>query len=445
MTKPWLTPRLASWLADVRIDDVPQSTRDEVALRIMDSLGVAFAARGETAVRALVSQTPAVQGEGGVPLVGLDRTADVRDAALINGTMGHVLDFDDSVLPSRLHPSAGLTAGLMALGHHWDLSGDDLLLGFATGFEVAVRLADAIHPQAYDAGWHNAGVLTPLAVAAGGAVMANADQRTIEHVLGIAASSSGGLLSNRGSMTKSLHTGRGAWSGVMAVLLALDGFTSRPGSLDAAPGGQFLQLFGGHPDRVDIDGLGGRWSIVRSAIKPYACGVVAHPAIDAAIALRDRPGVDPRTVQSLTVTVPTVTLQLMGDRAPTVGLEAKFSVPFVVAAALVHGHGGPSLFEGDVAADPTLVRIMECISVVIDDSLSQQQARVDVLTADGATESVSIKAALGSTANPMGDSGVRGKFRALFAAAGETERGRTLEKVLSGLGRHRVRDLTASV
>lgn len=443
MPEVHLTEQLAAWLSTMTSDDVPATVRDEASLRMLDSVGVALAARNQPGIIALLRQVPSVSPERGVPVFGHDRFADVRDAALANGTMAHALDFDDSVLPSRIHPSAGLTAGLLALGHHWDTSGRELVLGFVTGFEVIVRLADAIHPAAYEAGWHNAGLLTPLGVAAGGAVMKGADAATIEHALGIAASQSGGLLGNKGSMTKALHTGRGAWSGVLSALLALDGFTSRPGGLDDRPGGGFVRLVGGDPAQVEVATLGVSWSVLRSAIKPYACGVVAHPAIDAAIQFR-RDGIGAADVRRLSVWVPGVALELMGDHAPRGGLEAKFSLPFVVAAALVHGHGNPSLFEGDQVLEAAEVRrLMSLTDVIADESLSQEQARMSVETADGRTHDTFVGAALGSRANPVSADGIREKFLHLGGQGDDPGRSAAIVQVLGALDDHTTRQLTA--
>lgn len=425
-------PRLCAWLAEVTLDDIPAHVRREATLRIIDSVGVALAARDEPGVRHLLELVPDVPHPDGVPIMGHARSTDVRSAALVNGTMTHALDFDDTVLPTRLHAAGSLTAGLLALGHLWDVTGEQLLLGFVAGFEVAVRLADALHPGAYNTGWQNTGVLSPAAVAAGGSVFYGADPRTIEHALGVALSQGAGVLANKGSMTKSLHAGRGAEGGVLSAIVARNGFTARPGVLADVPGA-FLRMFGGEPTPVDTETLGEQWSVLRSGVKPYACGFVAHAAIDAALALRTEADIAAHRVASLQLDVRAETLELMGDSSPGGGLEAKFSLPFVVAAALVYGHVGASVFDGDEAvADPAVQRLMRATTVDVDDSLTQDQARLSLRTVSGEERSVFVKAALGTMDNPMGEEAVLAKFRQLVPRDGGG-RGEALEAALRAL------------
>lgn len=427
-----VTARFVEWLADGG-GKLPTDVVDRAKLLVTDSVGVAVAGRDEPGVRALIDTIGHAPPGDGVPVLCHGTETDASSAALVGGTMVHSLDFDDTLLPSRLHASGGLTMGLLALGHLWELSGSDVIRGFAAGFEVAARLADAIHPRAYESGWHNTGVLTPLAVAAAGLVMVEAGRDELEHALGMAASQAGGLLYNRGSMTKALHAGRGAEAGVRSALLARGGFTARPAVLDD-DGGGFVKLFGGESG-VRTDDLGSAWSLLRTGIKPYACGFVAHAAVDATVGMY--PEIDPARVGKLRLDVPSETLELMGDAAPANGLEAKFSLPFVVAAGLVHGHVGPALFQDAVIADPLIQHVMAVTEVVVDDELTQDQARIHVVEGDGERTQF-VEAARGSIGNPMDWDDVLAKFRPLIDGAV----GNGLEEALINFESRRVRDVT---
>ena len=437
-----VTDRITEWLAGLAYDDIPTEVIDKARLMILDSVGVAIGGRNEPAVDHLLAVIGSRDAEDDVPIFGRRVRAPAPSAALINGAMAHVLDYDDTLLPSRLHASGGLTAGLTAIGHQEDLPGRDLLVGFVAGFEIAARFAAAVHPHAFDLGWHNAGFVCPVGVAAGAGAMLGSDRETIARSFGIASSQSSGVRAHLGTMTKSLNVGHGAQAGVMSALLARQGFTANPRILDDRADG-FLRLFAPQgPGDMD-SGLGGEWMVLQDGFKPYACGVKLHAAIDGALRLRRRLNLDPARIERVEVSAARGARWVEGSPVlPATELEGKFSMYYVVAAALIAGHGFPSLFDHDQLTRPDIGELMSRSVVLLDPDLRQDQARVSV-TVDGETHSEFVQAAIGTAGNPMSQTDLVDKFRHMVEPALGARPSTDLIQTLLTLEEGSVRRLTA--
>lgn len=436
------TDRIAGWISALNTAEIPVSALQTAALLVLDSLGVALAARDEPAVQILIDVLSPTDGAGQVPVIGYPVAFRARDAALVNGTMTHVLDFDDTLLPSRLHAAGGITAALLAVGHERNLQGADLLRGFVVGFEIAAALAEEIHPEAYNVGWHNAGVVVPLGATAAICSMLRLSTDVTLRALGIAASHSAGLLENRGTMTKSLHVGTAASVGVLASALASRGFTGHPHVLD--DGGGFLRLFSSMASDRSLASRVGEYAITRTGFKPYACGVVVHAAIDAAISLRATSGGVVDDPVRIEVIVAQHAMELMGASESHPGLEAEFSIPYVVAAALTEGHAGPSVFSQGTPGRGKIEDLVSKVIVESDAALDQNQARLRIIQQDGTITETEIQAALGSASNPMSEADVLEKFRNLVIPVLGAARCDALCSIVLGASAASVRDITAA-
>lgn len=405
-----LTRELAEFALGVSEADLGAATRDSVRRSILDSLGVAVAGSRHEAVEILLRALPR-SPEGEATLVGHVGRTDVVTATLANGVMAHVLDWDDTILPTRLHPSCTLMPALLAVGERTGATGADLVPAFAVGFELQQRLALAAYPEYAERGWHGTGVFGGIGVAAAVGRLLGLDAERLSHALSIAATGAAGVTGVFGSMSKALNLGRAGATGLTSALLAADGFTGTSNLLD--PGRGWLRLYASEPQTDELaSGLGDRWAVNENGFKPYPCGVVAHAAIDGVLDLRDRAA--GRQPTDLTVTVSPEAMRLMGNPEPASGLEAKFSVRFATAVAWVDGRVGPDAFDDSSVRRPELHEAMSFITVIGSEDVAQDAAAA-VVRGDGWHEELVVPHARGTLSRPMTDAELRDKFGVAFA------------------------------
>ncbi|MBU3739708.1 MAG: MmgE/PrpD family protein, partial [Rhodoferax sp.] len=274
----------------------------------------------EAAMAAVQDLAPAPQAA----VLGRRERVDLASAALLNGISSHTFDFDDTHLKTIIHPAGPVASAALALAEHLQLGGRALIDSVVLGIDVACRMGNLVYPEHYDRGWHITGSTGTLGAAAACARLLglNAEQTTM--ALGIAASQPIGLREQFGTMTKPFHPGGAARAGLMAALLAQKGFTSSARALEA-PRGWAQVLSTKYDWREAQDELGQRFEISFNAYKPFACGIVIHPSIDACAQLRER-GVRPEQVERIDLRVHSLVLELTGKKEPQDGLQGKFSV-----------------------------------------------------------------------------------------------------------------------
>lgn len=406
-----VTTEVARWAVETDAAALPPQVVHATVRAVLDSLGVTIAAAGHEAVASLLAMLRDTGSGGSSTVVGSAWHASEFDAALVNGVMAHVLDWDDTILPTRLHPSATLLPPLLAVGERTGASGSDLLAAFAIGFDVQQRLALAMYPEYAERGWHGTGIVGGIgaAVAAGRLLALDADR--MQHAIGISATGGAGLTATFGSMSKSLNLGRAGALGLQSARLAERGFTGNPRLLDPDTG--FLRMYDDAPRAEAIaDGLGEQWAITNDGFKPYPCGVVAHAAIDAARDLH-LPGSLPHTVR---FDVSPEAMVLMGNADPTTGLEAKFSVRYACAVALVDGDVAPAAFSDEALG--TYREAMKRIQVAGGPGINQDEAIAVATLADDVERRIHIEHARGTLGNPLTDADLREKFRTACEGGG---------------------------
>lgn len=334
---------------------------------------------------------------------------DPVNATMVNGAMAHVLDFDDTILPTRCHISAPMLSSLLAASELTRTNGHELLAAFVVGFELVTRCADAVYDG--NTGWHGTGIMGPIGVSAAVGRLLGFDVATTAQGFAIAANQSAGLRSSFGSMSKSLNLGKAGANGLLAALLARRGFTGGTGTLDHHGG--FLELFAESPAlHILTEELGTRWAVDRNGFKPYPCGFVAHAAIDGTLEARRSGEIPPESVRAIRLTLPPETLRLTANRSPRTGLEAKFSVFHAVAKAFLDGHVSPASFTDAAVTDSRTRSLWEKVEVQVEPAFHQGEARVEVL-GDHQVVDVHIPHALGSESNPMTDDQLNEKFQRL--------------------------------
>jgi 2-methylcitrate dehydratase PrpD len=412
---PPLTEAVARFAVETRRDDLPIEVAVAVRRALTDSLAVTIAGARHPAARIVVDTIDEFAGPGPAVIVGFGRGTDMLSATMANGVMAHVLDWDDALLPMRLRASATLVPALLATGevHGWPNGG--LVTAYAVGFEIQARLAAAISPEMPARGWHGTGVVGGIGVAAAVGRLLGLDVAATVQAIGIAGTAAAGLVATFGSMSKALNLGRAAAAGVQSAHLAARGFTSHP---DLLGSGGFLTMYDDAP-RADaiLDGLGRHWAVVDNGYKPYPCGVVAHAAIDAILALRSAapPRARPRAVRLI---VSPETVRLMGAGAPRNGLEAKFSVRYAVAAAWVDGTVGPATFDDAAVTGSRYRAVMDVVRVEASPDVAQHEAFAEVTTEDGWSAREHVPHARGTRSRPLTDEELRDKVLAACAFAG---------------------------
>jgi 2-methylcitrate dehydratase PrpD len=410
------TRSLGGFIAGLRFEDLPAAVVHEARRGVLDWIGCALAASRHPTIRILLDTfaatgSPAVAtvlGQGGLRL-------GLLDAPVANGQMGHLLDFDDTHMGGVvLHASSPLLAALLALAEHRPVSGCDLVTAYVAGFEAGVRAGQAA-PAHHDGGWHLTGTLGAIAAGAGGARLLGLDAAQVVHAIGIATTQAGGMQQNRGTMCKSFHAGKAAASGVLAALLAARGFNSSDEILEGKRG--FIRIYStsAAPERI-TDGLGERFEIERNGYKPYACGIVLHPLIDAMIALHDSAGIPAAEVARVELQVHPHAVKITGVDDPKSGLMSKFSINHSASVAYLDGTAGIAQYTDVRAGAADVLAFRPKIEVRTVETFRKDQAHATLVATDGRRFESPVAHASGTVDNPMSDAALERKFMGNAAA-----------------------------
>ena len=371
------------------------------------AIGASRHAAAEAAITALRTLDPAPQAS--VP--GRNTRLDMASAALVNGITSHTFDFDDTHLKTIIHPAGPVASAVLALAEHLGTPGRELLDALVLGIDVACRVGNVMYPDHYDRGWHITGSTGMLGAAAGCARMLKLDEAQTAMALGLAASQPVGVREQFGTMTKPFHPGAAARAGLLSALFARHGFTASARALEA-PRGLVQVVSDKRAWHEATDELGRRFEISFNTYKPFACGIVIHPSIDACVQLRER-GVTPQQVERIMLRVHPLVLELTGRKEPKLGLEGKFSVYHGAAVGLVFGRAGEAEFSDEVVARPDVAALRRKVEAIVDESMDEAAVDATAELAGGRRETVRIEHAIGSLQRPLTDAQLDDKFAAL--------------------------------
>ena len=426
---PTLVHQLAE-LASRSPADLPDPVRQSVHQRILDILGICVRAATLDTSAAATRYAVAQGGRPDATAIGTTARLPAPAAAFVNGVLAHSLDYDDTHLPSILHPSASVVPATLAAAQAADADGATTIAAAAAGIEIAVRLGMAGYDREtsasvyFDRGQHATSICGAIGSAAAAAVAGKLDAERIAHAMAIAASMASGIIeANRtGGTVKRLHCGWAAQAGVTAAGLAAEGITGPPTVFEGRFG--MLQAFlGDHADPAAVtDGLGEHWEVPSIFFKPYPANHFTHAGIDAALALA-ADGLRPDDVASATLAVAPATVRTIGEplatkQAPDTGYQAQFSGPYTVTAALFGGSGlglGLGDFTDALATDPRRRAVMARIDVVGSARCGeiyphQFPAELSVTTTDGSELHHSVLVNRGGPDNPLTDDELARKF-----------------------------------
>ncbi len=341
MSDATAAPRITQAIAEYALGHLDPLSGEVVALAkrtLIDTLGVALAARQEPPVQ-ILARTLGDVPPGTSTIWATGATADASSAALLNGTAGHALDFDDVTDIIYGHPSVVLWPAVFAVAEQEGSGGRSLLEAFVVGFGVQVAVATAMDVRAhYGVGWHSTATIGIIGAAAAASRLMGLDQEQTRCAIGLAASMAGGSRQNFGTMTKPLHPGLAARDAVYAARLAANGFTADIDQLDS-PLGYFSMFAPGADTDAALAQLSGTDALLTAGInvKKYPCCYNTHRTADATLDLRTQESIEPADVRSVHVVLEPGGFDPLIHHRPRTGLQGKFSVEYVISAALLDG------------------------------------------------------------------------------------------------------------
>jgi 2-methylcitrate dehydratase PrpD len=407
-----VTRTLAKFIVNHRYDDVPEKVRHEAARSFLNWVGCAVGASRHETVENALAALGEFSGPREATVLGRADKLDVMLAALMNGITSHTFDFDDTHLKTVIHPSGPVASAILALSERKSLSGKDFLHAFILGVEAECRIGNSVYPQHYDVGWHITGTAGVFGAAAAAGRLLGLSEQQMTWALGIAATQSSGLREMFGTMCKPFHPGNAARNGLLAALLAQKNFTSSVQGIEAKRGFANVLSTAFKPGEI-TDKLGETWEVSLNTYKPFACGIVIHPAIDGCVQLRNEHKLTGDEIEAIALKAHPLVLELTGKKTPQVGLEGKFSVYHSSAVAVIYGAAGEAEYSDAVVRDPKVVALRDKVSATVDKTMHEDQVHVSIRLKNGKTVEKHVEHAVGSLARPMSDADLEAKFKGL--------------------------------
>ena len=420
-----LTEAVARFINEKSAADFPADTLDKAKKVIVDTLAVILAGVSSEVEEPLMRYFEMSADSGKSPVLGTTRRAGVEMSALINGTFGHALDFDDVLSMMPAHPSAIIVAALIADLEHHPLDGQAFIEAYVIGVEAGAKIAQGITVGHYGRGFHGTGTLGTFSALAALAKAYRCDIATTRTAFGIASSMASGVRRNFGTMTKPLHTGLAARNALQAVRLALCGFSAASNVLEGKAG--FYAAYGVEQSnpQTAIDGLGNPWVMVDPgiALKKFACCYASHRGMDGVLSLRDKHGFSADDVVSLECRMPPGGMLVLTYPEPVTGLEGKFSLQYALAAGLLDGRYTIASFTDEAVNRPAIRDLLTRIHAHEDEccrdddplfdtrsSGSRGFVEVDVVLRDGTRDMVRIHKAPGHPSRELNWDDIGAKF-----------------------------------
>ncbi|SKB73798.1 2-methylcitrate dehydratase PrpD [Arthrobacter sp. 31Cvi3.1E] len=422
MDEARLTLEVAEWVVDQQRKLLPEEVSRHVRRMILDHLGGVVASSVGPVAAAVHSHVLRTYPGTSATAIGFGRSSTLG-AALLNGTNGHGIEADEGYTPGSMHPTSVILPAVFAVAQELDIPARKILTAAAIGMELSCRIADAGHPATRNRHFHNTAIAGVLGASAAVSVLLDLDTNGVANALGIAGSHAGGLFEFLGQSAeiKRVHPGKAARDGIVSADLAQAGLTGPTTVLEGTDG--YFAAFAGAPGtdwfpRTVRDGLGEKWVILQTYVKPYPCCRHLHGAIDAVLALRQKHGIDPDNIESIEIGTFTIATRHAGKNVGKT-LEAQLSLPFTIAVALLHGGVTLTDFGEAVRSDPKILSLMEKVSVHLDEAADAaypktgRPAAATIRLKDGTELSYRVEQPYGEPSNPMSDSDLEGKVRAL--------------------------------
>ncbi|MBT2679238.1 MmgE/PrpD family protein [Bacillus sp. ISL-35] len=404
------TEQLAVKIKSTSYEQISKNAVYEAKRSLLNWLGVAIGAANHESMDKVLNVSKLMESSPQATILGRKEKTDMLFAALLNGMSSHIYDFDDTLLETVLHPSSPVFPAVLAFSEHQKKTGKDVLEAFIIGCEVQARLALAVYPSHYWRGWHITGSVGGIGAASALSKLLDLDEERTSFAIGIAATDPTGLREMFGTMTKPYHPGKAAMNGMLAALIAGEGFTSSKKALEAERG--FIQVLS-EENKLEIltDNWGEKWEIEKNSYKPFASGIVTHPAIDAIITIQKTHSLKADDVEEIHISGHPLVKELTGKTDFTTGLEGKFSVFHCVAAGFFNLKAGVNEFTDEFVNKPEVKDLRSKINLTVDDRIKEDQVHLTVKLKDGRELSHFVEHAIGSMDLPMTDKQLIEKFK----------------------------------
>lgn len=395
---------------------LPAEVRRAGRRALLNMVGCAIGGAGEAAIGKLAALLPEFSGPPVARLIGRPERADMLWAAYINAASANIFDYDDTHIPTVIHPAAPVGPAVLALAERLavrgcPVPGADLVAACVVGMEVACRLGLALHPGHYARGWHITSTCGTFGAAMAAGRLLGLSVPQLTDALGHALAQNAGSVETLGTMSKSLSVGQAARGGLMAALLAQAGYTG-PADPIGGPRG-FLHLHSEAPATETLTAPG--WQVLMNTFKPYPCGVVLNPVIEACLALHGTP---PGRIESVILTGHPLLRQRTDRPGVATGREAQVSAQHAVAVSLLRGRADLAAFSAASVADPELRAFGAKLVFRDDPSCALDAAEVTLHLTDGEQITRRVTAAKGGLAQPLSDEDLAAKFRGQIAWRG---------------------------
>jgi len=424
-----VTEALVEFALGLEANRLPEPVVEAATACLLDWMGTAIRGSREPMADALERVIVAAGGAPQATILGRGRKTSALWASLANGAQSHAMDFDDTHVPSLIHGSAPVAPVVLALAEWRGQSGGEALAAFVAGFEVEARIGRVIGHALAERGWHATGTVGTFGAAVAAGKLLGLDAPRLKQALGIAGTQAAGLEQSFGTMCKPFHPGKAAMNGLLAALLAQEGFTGPAGILEGT--GSLPQTFLGNADLTPaLDALGHRFEILENSFKPYAACLLTHATIDAGRAIRERWKPVVEEVAAVECRVYPLTMKVAAIPRPRTGLEGKFSLPYCAALGLLVGDGGEQRFSDAAVSDPELQALATKVRVAADSSLAEAEAVMRVTLTGGRVFEEHVKTARGNPGNPSSREELEEKFRSL---AGSTIPRDRVEALITGI------------
>jgi 2-methylcitrate dehydratase PrpD len=409
-----VTARLAEFLVASRWEDIPAAVRHEGVRSLLNFVGGALGGSQDEAVSLAAQVLAHYFGPPQATIIGRSERPDALNAAFLNAVSANVLEYDDTHLATVIHPAAPVVPGLFALAEQRRVSGAALVHALILGVEAECRIGLGVMPTHYRRGWHITATCGIFGAAAAAGKLLGLDKRHMAWALGHAATQSSGLVESLGSMSKSIGVGNAAKNGLAAALFAEAGFTAADRAIEGRYG--FAPVTSDSVNLAAItDRLGESWEILANAYKPYPCGVVLFPVIDACLELRARHAPAPGRIAQITVRGHPLLRERADRPAVETGREAKVSIQHSVAVALLEGAAGLAQYEDACVADPAVRALRAKVAVEEDESVPVESALVTLRLDDGSSLTEHVRHGRGTPGRPMSETELDAKVRGLAA------------------------------
>ena len=376
-TKPLgLTRILARFIVDTDQSEISPDIIEHAKIALMDWIAVTHGGKDDPLVKKIIKYSDIMGGNEQATILGYGVKKTVSQAALINGAASHALDFDDTLEIFIGHPSVTLFPSLLALAEWKGLSGLELLTAYLIGLKTGAVIASCGGYNHYMSGWHGTSTYGHFASAAGCARLLGLNEQQAVYALGIAGTQAAGLRKVFGTMCKPFHAGKSSKDGLLAAMLADEGFTSAEDILEGEKG--FIDVFNGKMNNNATDTLGKTWEVENLAQKYHASCHATHSPIEGVYSIMADQGLNIQDIKSIKVKASTLALDAAGKIEPKSGLDGKFCIPYCVANALLRGDTGANAFTDEKVNDPLVREYMRKISVHVQQDYKMVESKVEI-------------------------------------------------------------------